>query len=117
MHLVPADRRHRRVIDEEKVCQAIGSLDPEAIREWSQRFAVLADPTRLSVLHCIHAAEPISVSDLATAVNQNSDTVSQTLRFLRANRTVAAHRDGRVIRYTLADPTIRKLLDLETTIG
>jgi DNA-binding transcriptional ArsR family regulator len=110
MHLVPTDRAHRRIIDEEKVCQAIDSLHPNHIREWSERFALLSDPTRLSLLICINAAGPISVSDLAAAVDQNGDTVSQTLRFLRATHTVTAHRDGRVIRYQLADPTIRELL-------
>jgi DNA-binding transcriptional ArsR family regulator len=117
MHLVPTDRADRRIIDEEKVCQAIDSLDPDQIREWSERFALLGDPTRLSLLLCINAAEPISVSDLAVAVNQNSDTVSQTLRFLRANHTVTAHRDGRVIRYQLADPTVRQLLSLGASNG
>jgi DNA-binding transcriptional ArsR family regulator len=117
MHLVPTDRAHRRIIDEEKVCQAIDSLDPDHIREWSERFALLGDPTRLSLLLCINAAEPISVSDLAVAVNQNSDTVSQTLRFLRANHTVTAHRDGRVIRYQLADPSVRQLLALGASDG
>jgi ArsR family transcriptional regulator, lead/cadmium/zinc/bismuth-responsive transcriptional repressor len=117
MHLVPTDRAHRRIIEEEKVCQAIDSLDRDHIREWSDRFALLGDPTRLSLLLCINAAEPISVSDLAVAVNQNSDTVSQTLRFLRANHTVTAHRDGRVIRYQLADPAIRQLLALGASDG
>jgi ArsR family transcriptional regulator, lead/cadmium/zinc/bismuth-responsive transcriptional repressor len=115
MHLVPADRADRRIIDQERVCQAIDSLDPEGIRNWSQRFALLGDPTRLSLLLGINAAGPISVSDLAVAVNQNTDTVSQTLRLLRAHHTVTAHRDGRIVRYQLADPTLRQLLDLATT--
>ena len=112
MHLVPAERAHRRIIDQEKVCQAIGSLDPDRVTAWSERFALLGDPTRLRLLLCIDAAGPISVSDLAAAVDQNSDTVSQTLRFLRANHIVTTQRDGRVIRYQLTDPTIHQLLSL-----
>jgi ArsR family transcriptional regulator, lead/cadmium/zinc/bismuth-responsive transcriptional repressor len=68
--------------------------------------------TRLSLLLCISAAGPISVSDLAAAVDQDPDTVSQTLRLLRASRTVSTQRDGRVIRYQIADPTISDLLSL-----
>jgi DNA-binding transcriptional ArsR family regulator len=112
VHLLPADRSDRRVIDEDRVCAAIGSLDPDTIREWSQRFGLLSDPTRLSLLLSISAAGPISVTDLAAAVDQNPDTVSQTLRLLRAYGTVTAQRDGRVIRYQLADPTINHLLEL-----
>jgi ArsR family transcriptional regulator, lead/cadmium/zinc/bismuth-responsive transcriptional repressor len=112
MHLIPAERADRRVIDEDKVCTAIRRLDPAAVEEWSQRFGLLSDPTRLSLLLCISAAGPISVTDLAVAVDQNPDTVSQTLRLLRAYRTVSTQRDGRVIRYQIADPTISHLLGM-----
>ncbi len=48
MYLLPADRSDHRVIDAERICQAIAALDsPEVI-------AVLADPTRLTLL----AGEP-----------------------------------------------------------
>ena len=117
MHLLPAERANRRIIDEDKLCTAIGSLDPSAVEEWSQRFGLLSDPTRLSLLLCISAAGPISVSDLAAAVDQNPDTVSQTLRLLRASRTVSTQRDGRVIRYQIADPTISDLLGLAQPRG
>lgn len=112
MHLIPAERAHRRIIDSDKVCDAIGSLgDPESLRTWARRFAVLGDPTRLRLLVCINAAGPISVSDLAVAVDLKEDTVSQTLRFLRANETVVAERDGRVVRYRLDDPNVKKLIE------
>ncbi|MDQ2728996.1 MAG: metalloregulator ArsR/SmtB family transcription factor [Actinomycetota bacterium] len=113
MHLVPAERTHRRVIDNERVCAAIDALgDSTAVRTRAERFAVLGDPTRLSVLLCIHAAGPISVSDLAVAVDLNDTTVSQTLRFLRGHKIVTTQRDGRVIRYQLADNSIAELLTL-----
>lgn len=112
MHLVPAERAHRRVIDTERVCQAIDALgDPTTVRARAERFAILGDPTRLSLLLCIQAAGPISVSDLAVAVDLNDTTVSQTLRFLRGHRIVTTQRDGRVIRYQLADSTIAELLN------
>jgi DNA-binding transcriptional ArsR family regulator len=71
---------------------------------------VLADPTRLTILTCIRAAGPISVSDLAAATGINDATVSQTLRYLRASQTVIAERDGRVVRYRLASTPITALL-------
>ena len=111
MHLLPAERRGQRVIDGERVCQAIEAIgDAAALRSRAAQFAVLSDPTRLTVLTCIGAAGPISVSDLAAATGITDTTVSQTLRHLRASRTVAAERDGRVIRYRLADSAIAALL-------
>jgi ArsR family transcriptional regulator, lead/cadmium/zinc/bismuth-responsive transcriptional repressor len=111
MHLVPPDRAGRRIIDEDRVCDAIASLgDPGRLETWARRFALLGDPTRLRILTCIDAAEPISVSDLAVAVDLQSDTVSQTLRLLRATDAVSTERDGRVIRYRIADPLLRGAL-------
>ena len=77
---------------------------------WAQRFSLLADPGRLSLLVCIRAAGPISVTDLAVASGMNDTTVSQALRLLRAAGLVAPERDGRVIRYSLADEETGSLL-------
>jgi len=111
MHLLPAERSGHRVIDGERVCQAIEALgDPEALGVRARQFAILGDPTRLMILTCIQAAGPISVSDLAAATGVNDTTVSQTLRYLRASQTVTAERDGRIIRYRLADGTVADIL-------
>jgi DNA-binding transcriptional ArsR family regulator len=123
VHLLPAERSGHRVIDGERVCRAIAALGEvdgvdgpggsgwaEAIQDRARRFALLADPTRLALLTCIHAAGPISVSDLAAATGINDVTVSQTLRYLRAAQAVSTQRDGRVIRYQLASTPIEALL-------
>ncbi len=115
MHLVPAERAGRRIIDEEKVCEAIEGLgDLAHVADWAQRFALLADPTRLRLLLAINAAGPISVSDLAVAADLSDVTASQTLRYLRASGTVTTERDGRIIRYQLRDAAIGELLDQVT---
>jgi ArsR family transcriptional regulator, lead/cadmium/zinc/bismuth-responsive transcriptional repressor len=111
MHLVPADRADHRSIDGHRACEAIGALgDPENVAAWAQRFSLLADAGRLSLLICIRAAGPISVTDLALATGINDTAVSQALRLLRTAGLVAAQRDGRIVRYTLADQAIGSLL-------
>jgi ArsR family transcriptional regulator, lead/cadmium/zinc/bismuth-responsive transcriptional repressor len=111
VHLVPVDLSHR-VIDGEAVCAALGAIgDCGDVRGWAQRFKVLADPSRLALLLCIHRAGPISVTDLAVAAGLNDTTVSQALWLLRAGGIVAARRDGRIVRYRLADNHIAALLD------
>ena len=51
MHLLPAERAGHRVIDGERVCEAIEALgDAADIRTRAQRFALLGDPTRLTLL-------------------------------------------------------------------
>lgn len=111
MHLVPADRADHRIIDDHRACEAIAALgDPEVVAAWAQRFSLLGDPGRLSLLVCIRAAGPISVTDLAVAAGMNDTTVSAALRLLRAAGVVAAQRDGRIIRYSLVDEEIGSLL-------
>jgi DNA-binding transcriptional ArsR family regulator len=111
MHLVPEERAHRRPIDEHTVCEAIAGIgDPEAVRSWADRFSLLADPGRLSVLLAVHRAGPIAVTDLAMATGISESTVSQILRLLRVSGAVAAAKDGRVVRYRFTDPALAPLL-------
>jgi ArsR family transcriptional regulator, lead/cadmium/zinc/bismuth-responsive transcriptional repressor len=111
MHLVPADRAGRRVIDDHRVCDAIAAIgDPRDVARWAGRFAVLADPGRLTLLLSIHAAGPISVTDLAVATGMSDTAVSQALRLLRAHDLVVAERTGRVVRYRLADSVVHEFL-------
>jgi DNA-binding transcriptional ArsR family regulator len=111
MHLVPVERRTRRILEEERVCKAIDAVgEPANVTAWASRFAQLGDPSRLALLLSIAQAGPISVTDLAVATDMNDTTVSQALRLLRASGTVVARRDGRIIRYELADEQIARLL-------
>ncbi|GLY80302.1 ArsR/SmtB family transcription factor [Actinoallomurus iriomotensis] len=113
MHLVPADRAGRRIIDDHRVCDAIAAVgDSGDVARWAGRFAVLSDPNRLALLLAIHAAAPISVTDLSVATGMNDAAVSQALRLLRTGGLVTGERTGRVIRYRLADPVIHSLLHL-----
>jgi DNA-binding transcriptional ArsR family regulator len=112
MHLVPAERAHRRVIDDHTVCAAIEGIGhPDRVAAWADRFALLGEPHRLSVLLAVHHAGPIAVTDLATAAGLDDTTVSRILRLLRASGTVAADKDGRIVRYRLADERVASLLD------
>ena len=109
MHLV---REGQRALDADRLCEAIGAVrDHQAITDWAQRFELLGDPTRLTLLISIARAGPISVTDLAAAVDVPDTRVSQILRLLRAAGTVTTNRDGRIVRYTLADPAIKTLVE------
>jgi DNA-binding transcriptional ArsR family regulator len=116
MHLVPTEHAHRRVIDDHRVCEAIAGIGPaERARTWAERFALLSDPGRLTLLLGIHSVPDICVSDLAVAAGMNDTAVSQALRLLRAAGIVEARKDGRIMRYRLIDDTVRDLL-LQTAL-
>jgi len=65
----------------------------------------LASPRRLEILHAL-ALGPIEVGRLAEAIGATQPNVSQHLSVLRAAGIVEAERDGREVRYRLADPDV-----------
>ncbi|MGW2812083.1 ArsR/SmtB family transcription factor [Streptomyces sp. NPDC001415] len=112
MHLVPAERAGHRTIDGHRVCDAIAAIgDPGRVRAWADRFSLLADPNRLSLLLALHRAGPLAVSDLAVATGMRDPAVSQALRLLRAAGAVAGEKEGRVVRYRVVDEATARLLD------
>ncbi|WP_405359251.1 ArsR/SmtB family transcription factor [Kitasatospora sp. NBC_00085] len=112
MHLVPADRAGQRTIDGHRVCEAIAAIgDTAHVRCWAERFSLLADPGRLSLLLALHRAGPLAVTDLAVATGMRDPAVSQALRLLRTAGVVTGDKDGRVVRYRLVDDAMRPLLD------
>ena len=65
----------------------------------------LASPRRLEILHAI-AAGPMEVGRLAKAIGASQPNVSQHLAVLRSAGLVEAERNGREVRYRLADPDV-----------
>lgn len=111
MHLLRDRGIDRRTIDGDRACAAVAAIgDRDEVARWAHRYGLLADPTRLALLLAIHHAGPIAVSDLAAAADVSDAAVSQALRLLRSEGVVAAHRRGRVVRYTLEDPLLEELL-------
>ena len=66
---------------------------------------VIASPRRLEILHCL-ADAPREVGRLAAEIGASQPNVSQHLAVLRTAGLVEAERDGREVRYRLADPDV-----------
>ena len=84
-------------------------------------FKMLANDTRLRLLHALVRAEQLCVSDLAAAVGLRPQAVSNQLQRLVDRGIVTARRDGNRIWYRVLDPCVVQLLDLawcltETTV-
>ncbi|HET7726736.1 MAG TPA: metalloregulator ArsR/SmtB family transcription factor [Candidatus Limnocylindrales bacterium] len=65
----------------------------------------LASARRLEILHAL-AREPREVSRIAAELGVSQPNVSQHLAVLRSTGLVEAERDGREVRYRLADPAV-----------
>jgi ArsR family transcriptional regulator, lead/cadmium/zinc/bismuth-responsive transcriptional repressor len=75
-------------------------------------FKLLANDTRLRLLHALHRDGELCVTDLASQVEMSPQAVSNQLQRLVDRGILAARRDGNRIRYRIADPCVIGLLDL-----
>jgi ArsR family transcriptional regulator, lead/cadmium/zinc/bismuth-responsive transcriptional repressor len=74
-------------------------------------FKVLANDTRLRLLHALVRADDVCVTDLAAAVGMKPQAVSNQLQRLSDLGILACRRDGKSIFYRLVDLCVMTLLD------
>ena len=70
----------------------------------------LSNPRRLRLL-CAMVQNPMSVGELEAAIGASQSYVSGQLLRLRAEGLVTCDRDGRTMRYSLADARVRPILE------
>jgi DNA-binding transcriptional ArsR family regulator len=86
----------------------------------SQRAAqlaqALADPLRLTLLRHLMGGSA-TVAELVVATGASQSKVSNHLALLRAQNLVRAERQGRQMRYHIADPTVAQLVEALTVLA
>jgi ArsR family transcriptional regulator, lead/cadmium/zinc/bismuth-responsive transcriptional repressor len=87
-------------------------LDARQADELVRLYEVLANDTRLRLLHALERAGELCVTDLAAELGLRPQAISNQLQRLTDRRIVAARRDGARIYYRIADPCVTGLLDL-----
>ena len=87
-------------------------LAAEGAAELAGTFKVLANDTRLRLLHALVRAGELCVSDLAAELGMAPQAISNQLQRLADRRIVATRRDGNRILYRIVDPCVPALLDL-----
>lgn len=74
-------------------------------------FKVLANDTRLRLLHALIRADELCVTDLAEAIGMRPQAVSNQLQRLSDLGILAARREGNNIYYRVIDICVRSLID------
>jgi DNA-binding transcriptional ArsR family regulator len=74
-------------------------------------FKVLANDTRLRLLHALVRADELCVTDLAASVGMKPQAVSNQLQRLSDLGILAARRDGNNVYYRVVDLCVSGLLD------
>ena len=75
-------------------------------------FEVLANDTRLRLLHALARSGELCVTDLAAAVGMKPQAVSNQLQRLADRRILRATRCGNNIHYRIVDPCVLRMLEL-----
>ena len=86
-------------------------LDRGPLESVARLFGILAEPTRLEILQLLKR-RPQSVTDLVEALGAKQANVSKQLGVLYAAGLVARERDGKLVRYMIAEPMIFELCEL-----
>ncbi|HZM83523.1 MAG TPA: metalloregulator ArsR/SmtB family transcription factor [Candidatus Limnocylindrales bacterium] len=87
-------------------------MDSEQATGIAALFKVLANDTRLRLLHVIARQGEVRVSDMAAQIGMTQQAVSNQLQRLVDQRIVAARRDGNNIYYRIVNSCVPALLDL-----
>jgi DNA-binding transcriptional ArsR family regulator len=74
-------------------------------------FKVLANDTRLRLLHALVRAGEMCVTDLAAALGMKPQAVSNQLQRLSDLGVLASRRDGNNVHYTVVDVCVSGLLE------
>ncbi len=83
----------------------------EQANELMSLFKILANDTRLRLLHALARESEMSVMDLANAVTMKPQAVSNQLQRLVDRRILGSKRNGNNVYYRIIDPCVTDLLD------
>lgn len=86
-------------------------ITPEQAVELMGVFKVLANDTRLRLLHALARADELCVSALAEALAMTPQAVSNQLQRLVDRAILGSRRNGNNIYYRIVDPCVPDLLD------
>ena len=91
--------------------KALPLLSPIQAGGLAAVFKVLANDTRLRLLHVLVRADELCVTDLAASLGMKPQAVSNQLQRLADLGVLASRRDGNSIRYRLVDRCVKGLLE------
>ena len=70
-------------------------LPDESVKQLVQLFKLLADETRMRILHLLHQADELNVLELCNLLDQRQPSVSHHLALLRVAGLIDMRRDGK----------------------
>ena len=98
------------VVDEKTQNDILYYLPSQEVLELlANYFQGFSDPTRIKILSALSLSE-LCVNDISVLLDINQTTVSHQLKLLKNLNVVKYKREGKVIYYSLANPTINDVM-------
>lgn len=94
------------------VKQVLDSMPNEiALKELSEFFKVVGDPTRTKILWALDGVE-LCVCDISTILGMSKSAVSHQLSTLKKSNLVKFRREGKNVFYSLKDHHVKSILEV-----
>jgi DNA-binding transcriptional ArsR family regulator len=81
----------------------VASFDQPSVARGAELLKVLGSPVRLGVILALHEHRELCVHELVDALEVSQPLMSQHLRVLRSANLIVGRRDGKEMRYSIAD--------------
>ena len=99
------------MVDKNENANLFALPEEETLYDLAELFKIFGDSTRIKILYALFEAE-LCVNDIAEQLNLSQTAVSHQLRILRTNKLVSGRKDGKNVRYSLADDHVRTIIDM-----
>lgn len=99
-------------IHKDKVMRLRNELSDSDSGEVSNLFKILADQTRVTIVHALALEKELCVCDVCAVVGCSKATASHHLRLLKKTGLAKSHKDGKFVFYSLTDDYVRQLVKL-----
>ncbi len=90
-------------------------LPPALLDRVADRFKLLSEPVRLSLLNQLQVHRELNVQELVEATGQSQANVSKHLLLMARSGLLHRRKDGLNVFYSIKDPTIQSLCLLVCT--
>lgn len=88
------------------------TIPAELLALMAEKFRMLSDPSRLSILHCMMGQQELNVGQIVKLSGRQMANVSKHLKQMADAGLVNRRKDGAFVLYRLDDPVLEKICQL-----
>ncbi len=87
------------------------SISDNTLSDLADLFKIFSDSTRMRIMYKLFEG-PVSVGDIAEALDMSQSAISHQLRNLKENKLVKSEREGKSIKYSLLDDHVKLIIEI-----